>query len=68
VTTTIEAIYENGKLVLTNPLPLPENAHVWVTIEIGNRERETWLKLSEEALARAWNNADDDVFNELLSK
>lgn len=68
MTTTVEAIYENGKLVLPHPLSLPEKTHVRVTIESGDTERETWLKLSEESLTKVWGNADDDVFNELLSK
>lgn len=68
MTTTVEAIYENGKLVLPRPLSLPEKAHVRVTIESGDTEREAWLKLSEESLTKIWSNADDDVFNELLSK
>jgi predicted DNA-binding antitoxin AbrB/MazE fold protein len=68
MTTTIEAIYENGKLILPRPLPLPEKSHVRLTIESGDTEREAWLKLSEEALTKVWDNADDDVFNELLAK
>jgi hypothetical protein len=39
-----------------------------VTIESGDTERDAWLNLSEESLLKAWGNADDDVFNELLSK
>jgi len=66
MTTTIEAIYENG--ILPRPLPLPEKSHVRLTIESGDTEREAWLKLSEEALTKVWDNADDDVFNELLAK
>ena len=67
MTTTVEAIYEHGKLVLPRPLSLPENSHVRVTIE-SDAEREDWLKLSEESLQRTWVNDADDVFNELLSK
>lgn len=66
--TTVDAIYEKGKLVLPRPLSLPEGAHVRVTIESGDTEREAWLKLSEEALTKVWDNAADDVFNELLPK
>ena len=71
--TTVEAIYEDGKLLLQRPLPLANKAHVRVTVEIDNgaisdSERVAWLKLSEESLMKAWDNADDDVFNELLSK
>jgi predicted DNA-binding antitoxin AbrB/MazE fold protein len=67
MTTTVEAIYENGKLVLPRPLALPENSHVRVTIE-AETEREAWLKLSEASLTKVWDNDADDVFNELLKK
>jgi predicted DNA-binding antitoxin AbrB/MazE fold protein len=67
MTTTVDAVYEDGKLVLQQPLPLPERAHVRVTIEL-DTEREAWLKLSEQSLTKVWGNTDDDVFNELLSK
>ena len=73
MTTTVEAIYEDGVLKLPGRLPLPERAHVKVTIESGTAgsedvERSAWLKLSEEALTTTWDNPDDDVFNELLKK
>ena len=67
MTTTVEAIYEQGKLLLPKPLALPEKSHVRVTIE-SDSEREAWLKLSEENLSKTWDNPDDDVFNELLAK
>ena len=67
MTTTIKAIYENGKIVLPHPLSLPEKSHVRVTIE-SDVEREAWLKLSEESLTKVWDNDADDVFNELLKK
>ena len=67
MTTTVDAIYERGKLVLPQPLSLPEHAHVRVTIE-SDPEREAWLKLSEESLSKVWGNDADDVFNELLTK
>jgi hypothetical protein len=50
MTTTVDATYENGKIILPRPLSLPENAHVRVTIESGDTEREAWLKRSEESL------------------
>ena len=68
MTTTVEAIYERCKLVLPKPLSLPDKSRVRVTIESGDAERESWLKLSEESLMRTWDNADDDIFNELLAK
>jgi predicted DNA-binding antitoxin AbrB/MazE fold protein len=73
MTTTVEAIYENGTLKLPRPLPLQDKAQVVVTIQtkagqIEAGEREVWLKKSEEALMKAWDNPDDDVFHELLDK
>ena len=64
---TVDAIYEDGKLVLQQPLPLPEHAHVRVTIDT-DLEREAWLRLSEESLTKVWDNDADDVFNDLLKK
>ena len=49
MTTTVEAIYENGKLVLPRPLSLPEKSHVRVTIE-SDPEREAWLTNSPRNL------------------
>jgi len=73
MTTTVEAIYEQGTLKLTSPLPLEEKTQVVVTIQtkapLGEAdERESWLKKSEETLTRAWDDPADDVFNELLDK
>ena len=68
MTTSVEAIYEHGKLVLPKPLSLPDKSRVRVTIESGDAERESWLKLSEESLMKTWGNAEDDIFNELLAK
>ena len=67
MTTTVEAIYEDGKLLLSKPLSLPEKSHVRVTIE-SDVEREAWLTLSEQALTKTWDDRADDVFNELLKK
>ncbi len=71
MTTTVEAIYEQGKLTLPQALPLPEKSRVRVTIDtrvVVDAARSDWLKLSESALLKAWDNSEDEVFNELLSK
>lgn len=67
MTTTVDAIYKQGKLLLPEPLSLPERSRVRVAIE-SDTERETWLKLSEETLTKTWDNDADNVFNELLKK
>ena len=68
MTTTVDAIYENGKIVLPQLLDLPDKARVRVTIESTDSEREAWLRLSEQTLTKVWDNEGDDIFNELLSK
>ena len=72
MTTIIEAIYENGVLKLTHPLPLPDESHVFVTITTNapsnEDERTAWLNHSAQQLERAWEIPADDVFNELLEK
>ena len=73
MSTTVEAIYVDGKLVLQQPLPLKNQAHVRVTIQaddaaLSDQDRAAWLKLSGQSLMKAWDNTGDDVFNELLQK
>ncbi|MEI6196180.1 MAG: hypothetical protein WCS42_17810 [Verrucomicrobiota bacterium] len=63
MTTTVDAIYEHGKLVLPQRLSLPEKSRVRESNDFG---RENWLKLSDASLLKTWGN--DDVFDELLKK
>ena len=64
MTTTIEAIYEDGKLILPRELSLPDKSHVRVTIE-SDPERAAWLQHSEAVLKKVWDNDADDVYNQL---
>ncbi len=73
MTKTVEATYENGVLKLPEPLALPENTRVMVTIEAEfvvseDAERNLWLNASQQVLSKAWDNSADDVFNELLKR
>lgn len=72
MTTTIEAIYENGVLKLPQPLNLPDKSHVLITIESEpanlDSERAAWLHFSKQQLLKTWDNQQDDVFNELLDR
>ena len=73
MSTTVEAIYISGKLVLQQPLPLKEQAHVRVTIQadeadLSDDERAAWLKVSEQSSkSSAVSNPDDQKsLNECL--
>ena len=71
MTTTVEAVYEDGVLKLPDALPIPEKSKVTITIQtdVGSGEdfdRATWLKLGERTLKKAWAEPDDEIFNELL--
>jgi predicted DNA-binding antitoxin AbrB/MazE fold protein len=63
MTTTVDAIYEHGKLVLPRPLSLPEKSHVRVTIESDPERDDAFngLLLSESALAKDWNTPEEDA-------
>ena len=65
MTTTMDAIYERGKLTLPQPLSLPEKAHVRVTIETDDVECEAarpeiaFAKWRGRGLLPNGKNADD---------
>jgi hypothetical protein len=63
MTTTVDAIYEHGKLVLPRPLSLPEKSQVRVTIESDPERDDAFngLLLSESALAKDWNTPEEDA-------
>jgi predicted DNA-binding antitoxin AbrB/MazE fold protein len=67
MTTTVEAIYEDGVLKLAKPLSLADKTPVKVTIQT-DIEREAWLKASQDSLMKVWDNDADDIFNELLKR
>ena len=58
MTTTVDAIYENGRIVLPRPLSLPENAPVRVTIEAGEHQTrgmaEALRRIFVEDLGQSW--------------
>lgn len=68
MTTTLQAIYEDGHLRLLETLPLPEHTLVQVRVDtaVPDAERAEWLAQGERALTSVWNNEADDVYNELL--
>ena len=64
---TIEAVVKNGQFVPIKSISLPDGTKAIVTI-VNDEEREFWLSASEESLNAIWDNEEDDIYAELLSK
>jgi hypothetical protein len=63
---TIRAIVREGKIELLEKVEIPDGTEVLVTPLID--EPDFWLKASESSLGSIWDNAEDDVYAELLEK
>ena len=66
----IRAVYEGGKLRPLEPLELPENAVVQISVETGQEdpERREWLHHGQRSLMAVWDNESDDVYYALLTR
>ncbi len=62
---TVWAVIRNGKVELLESLDLPEGTKVLVTL-LPHDEGEFWARSSQTALDPVWNNAEDDVYAQLL--
>jgi hypothetical protein len=62
---TAWAVIRNGKIELLQPLELPEGTRVLVTPLL---ESDFWLTAGHSALAKVWDNSDDDVYAQLLKE
>lgn len=63
---TIRAIVRGGKIELVEPIEVPEGTEVLVTVPAAD-DSEFWLRVSERSLDAVWDNAEDDVYEQLLS-
>ncbi|HIK20682.1 MAG TPA: hypothetical protein IGR15_06435 [Synechococcus sp. M44_DOE_062] len=62
---TLWAIVWNGKVELLETAELPEGAKVLVTV-LTDDETEFWLNASQTSLDAVWENAEGDVYAQLL--
>lgn len=65
---TLQAIVREGKIELLEKTDIPEGTKVLVTLLTGEEEPHFWLNTSQLSLDKAWNNAEDDVYEELLKE
>ncbi|MCI2430784.1 hypothetical protein LM602_06155 [Candidatus Acetothermia bacterium] len=64
---TLPAIIHEGKIELLEHVDLPEGTRVLVTL-LPDDETEFWLRASQVSLDTIWDNAEDDVYAQLLKK
>ncbi|MEH1815873.1 MAG: hypothetical protein V7K26_23610 [Nostoc sp.] len=62
---TLWATVRHGKIELLESEELPEGTRVLVTL-LPDDETEFWLQTSQTSLSSVWDNAEDDVYAELL--
>lgn len=62
---TLWATVRQGKIELLESAELPEGVRVLVTV-LPEDESEFWLQASQISLNAVWDNAEDDVYAQLL--
>ncbi len=65
------AIVRDGRIELLEPADLPDGARLRVTVmtdSVPNKDQQFWLGASQSALDSVWDNAEDDVYAQLLSR
>jgi hypothetical protein len=62
---TLWATFREGKIELLESAELPEGTRVLVTL-LPDDETEFWLQTSQTSLSSVWDNAEDDVYAQLL--
>jgi len=63
---TVRAVVRDGKIELLEPVSLPDGAQVLVTV-LTDEEQSFWQAASQTALDNVWDNAEDDIYAELLT-
>ena len=63
---TIWAVVQDGKATPIEATELPEGARVLLTIL--DDEPDIWLRASQKSLDAVWDNAEDDVYADLLNE
>lgn len=64
---SIWAVIRDGKIVPLEDVKAPDGTRVLVTL-LPEDDTDFWLTASESSLRDVWENAEDDVYAELLEK
>lgn len=62
---TFWATVRQGEIELLESAELPDGGRVLVTL-LPNDEAEFWLQASQTSVDAVWNNAEDDIYAQLL--
>jgi hypothetical protein len=62
---TLWATVRQGKIELLESAVLPDGGRVLVTL-LPDDETEFWSQASQTSLDTVWNNAEDDIYAQLL--
>ncbi len=63
---TVRAVVREGKIELLEKVDIPEGTEVLVTIL--SDDTQFWLGASQSSLASVWDNAEDDIYEQLLKR
>lgn len=63
---TVRAVVKEGRIELLENVNLPEGVEVLVTIL--SEDEKFWMEASEPSLNTIWNNAEDDIYEQLLER
>jgi hypothetical protein len=66
------AVVREGRIELLEPAELPDGAKLRVTVvtdtDAQQDDQQFWLGVSQNSLDSVWDNAEDDVYAELLRR
>jgi hypothetical protein len=75
MTESLWAVVRGGRIELLEPADLPDGARLRVSVVTEpvpsptlNKDQQFWLGASESTLDSIWDNAEDDVYAQLLSR
>jgi len=64
---TLWAKVQGGQIRLADGVELPEGARLLVTV-LQDDEQQFWLDAGQRSLESVWDNAEDDVYAQLLKE
>jgi hypothetical protein len=65
---TVWAVVREGRIVPLEEIEAPEGTRVLVTLLSEEEATGFWVAASETSLGAVWDNAEDDVYAELLEE